>query len=425
MSAERRKKGCARAQSQVGWPQVEDGAELVVKQHFALFGDKPTAIPTLIIVGNRKGFEFLSQLFAYAARRRLYSPPGDPDDHFHWGRAEAPINRWLSDDIEFRIGTYEARARKETLAQYGMSRSERGHGDAVPRYRTLVKKIEDWMAMERRAAAKGRARQRSGAAGRFDESHRVRAAVRAFLKNGEAPEARLAASTPQEESRLLGTLWSLPLGDRGIERFSLDGVRRFLVHLARSEAPYLRAGALFALESADSVLQTLGEFRRCVTDSDWRVRQAAAFGLRASAHVRDERLLWSLFEDRRPDVRRTAAEALVAMPRAISKARFRAALREMRGPPALVLAERARQDRRLYSYTRRMLRQRWPELRRKRWTRGAFDDYPEAFGFSGSAGSAKVYGRRKSAAEGEAVIAPAAPAAVRRCGARAGGGAGV
>jgi hypothetical protein len=389
LAGEHPRKGRGPASGQVRWPQAQAGAELVFKQHFALFSDKgPTiAIPTLIIVGNRKGFDFLSQLFAYAARRRLYSSPGDPDDHLHWGRAEAPINPRLSDDMEFRIGTYEARARKETLRKYGMTRSERGRGDAAPRYRALIKKIEHWMAMERRAAAKGRARRRSGAVGRFDESPRVRAALRAFLKKGEAPERRLAATTAQEESRLLGALWSLPFGDRGIERFSLDGVRRFLVHLARSDVPYLKAGALFGLESADGALESLDEFRKCAPDPDWRVRRAAAFGFRASPYVRDERILWSLFEDTRLLVRETAAEALTAMPRPISEVRFRAALREMRGRPALVLAERARTDRRLFSYTRSMLRQRWPELRRKRWTQGSFDRYPEAFGFSEGAGA--------------------------------------
>jgi hypothetical protein len=221
--------------------------------------------------------------------------------------------------------------------------------------------------------------------------------VRAFLKKGEAPERRLAATTAQEESRLLGALWSLPLGDRGIERFSLDGVRRFLVHLARSDVPYLKAGALFGLESADGALESLDEFRKCATDPDWRVRQAAAFGFRASPNVRDERILWSLVEDKRLRVRETAAEALTAMPRPISEVRFRAALREMRGRPALVLAERARADRRLFSYTRRVLRQRWPELRRRRWTQGSFDHYPEVFGFSEGGAAGVDPGRVKSA----------------------------
>ena len=126
------------------WPKPSSKAEIILKERYLIdgTGKKDVPIPELLVLANREGFRYLSRVFAFMAQPRGkvadWIAQLDPDDHYHMGRAEAPFNHNLSDDIEFRLGTITSANRRQVLRHYGITQKRRARGSLVKRYEHLI-----------------------------------------------------------------------------------------------------------------------------------------------------------------------------------------------------------------------------------------------------------------------------------------------
>ncbi|MFO0782845.1 MAG: hypothetical protein U0636_04090 [Phycisphaerales bacterium] len=126
------------------YPEPSAHAELILRQRLFVetSGAKPYAVPELLILGNREGFEWLSKYFAYRAAKmptEFQVQQNDADDHHHLVALDHPFSSKLSDELEIRVGMLTPQNRATTLAKYGFMTSEPQRGCLVKRYKQLIR----------------------------------------------------------------------------------------------------------------------------------------------------------------------------------------------------------------------------------------------------------------------------------------------
>lgn len=122
-------------------PRPAADAELILRQQFTIEtqGRRQYAVPEMLIVGNREGFEYLSRVFAYLAEQaRVQKRVKQPLAPFVFGRSDPPINVRLSDDLAIRCVPIHDQNRKPTLRQLGITLKSRQRGSLFERYRQIA-----------------------------------------------------------------------------------------------------------------------------------------------------------------------------------------------------------------------------------------------------------------------------------------------
>lgn len=103
-------------------------------------GRKQYAVPEMLIVGNREGFEYLARVFEYLAEQaRVHKRVKQPLAPFVFGRSDPPINVRLSDDLALRCVPVQEQNRKTTLRQLGVTLKSRQRGSLFERYRQIAR----------------------------------------------------------------------------------------------------------------------------------------------------------------------------------------------------------------------------------------------------------------------------------------------
>jgi hypothetical protein len=127
-------------------PDPPDSAELILRQRFFVAVPEkgaPYAMPELLLLGNREGFEWLSRYFANRAASlptEYQVERGDPDDHWHLGGDCMPRSAPLSDEIEIRVGVYTEASRGRALAKYAIDTTPGERGCLRTRFRRWIRR---------------------------------------------------------------------------------------------------------------------------------------------------------------------------------------------------------------------------------------------------------------------------------------------
>jgi len=126
------------------YPEAPANAELILRQRLFVetTGTKPYAVPELLILGNREGFEWLAKYFAHRAAKmptEFQAQHNDADDHDHLVALDHPFSSKLSDELEIRVGVLTQENRAATLKKYGFMTSEPQRGCLVKRYKQLIR----------------------------------------------------------------------------------------------------------------------------------------------------------------------------------------------------------------------------------------------------------------------------------------------
>lgn len=142
-------------------------AEIIVKEGFSLASTSQggtIAVPELAILANRKGFAFLSRVFADVAKRglgRVQAGDPDPENHEHLGWAK-PFDTRRSDRIDIRLGVFTKANRPHVLARYGITKASSQRGDLRHRYRRLIAESSVAVKRDSRSKLHSRAKRRGG-----------------------------------------------------------------------------------------------------------------------------------------------------------------------------------------------------------------------------------------------------------------------
>jgi hypothetical protein len=124
-----------------GPPKLPHGAELVVRQGFEIdaTGRFPHAVPEVIVLGNRSGLQYLSEVFAFLAERAARrARSSEPLEEVRLERLEDPINVRLSDELEFRFAPLTDANRAATFKRYGITIKSRQRGSLFERYQQIT-----------------------------------------------------------------------------------------------------------------------------------------------------------------------------------------------------------------------------------------------------------------------------------------------
>ena len=102
-------------------------------------GKTAHAEPVILILADKKGWQYLSAEFAAMAKRQVTKrmiAHGDADDHHHLGYKYEPVNSTLSHKLEFRLGILTPETRRQTLQKYRIKPSPKG--EDLPRIFTKL-----------------------------------------------------------------------------------------------------------------------------------------------------------------------------------------------------------------------------------------------------------------------------------------------
>jgi hypothetical protein len=183
-----------RKKSMVIPPRPRKGAELIVKANPGLDvkgADSDLGVHSgVFILGNRAGFRWLSDYFAWRAARideddLFYS--NDPDDHDHLA-FYAPLNVRLSDEIDVMLGSFSTKHRRRVLNACRITRQRRVSGHLVTLFRSTLQFLRSMSADDRFR--------------RNDAWPRAIAALRQLISEAEETAAELEAATKRGGKRL-------------------------------------------------------------------------------------------------------------------------------------------------------------------------------------------------------------------------------
>ena len=138
--ARARSKSAARAAGAAP-PKPSSKAELIVREGFIIdaTGGGQQATSEVLVLGNREGLRYLSDLFAHLAEqaggRSKSTAPAEP---LHLSRLEHPVNVRLSDALEFRFAPLTPANRAATFKHHGITMKSREHGSLFGRYREVA-----------------------------------------------------------------------------------------------------------------------------------------------------------------------------------------------------------------------------------------------------------------------------------------------
>ncbi len=116
-------------------------AEIIVRQGFVIdaTGGAQHAVPEVLILGNREGLQYLSDVFARLAEQaKSRTRTAEPAEELQLGRDEHPINARLSDALEFRFGALTVANRAATFKRHGITMKSREKGSLFERYQEVA-----------------------------------------------------------------------------------------------------------------------------------------------------------------------------------------------------------------------------------------------------------------------------------------------
>ncbi len=126
-------------------PRFPRGAELVLKETWEVDGtrDHDVPLPCILILGNKQGYRYLAQYFAWMATRDatpVSESWGDPDNHVQFNGIgwNEPFDQTLSDRVTFRLGTLNKRNRAAAFEKYQVSPATAQRGNAIARYERRI-----------------------------------------------------------------------------------------------------------------------------------------------------------------------------------------------------------------------------------------------------------------------------------------------
>jgi len=122
-------------------PKPASKAELIVREGFVIdaTGRGQQATSEVLLLGNREGFRYLSDVFAQLSEQAgARSKSTEPAEPVHLSRLEHPVNVRLSDALEFRFAPLTAANRAATFKRYGITMKSREHGSLFGRYREVA-----------------------------------------------------------------------------------------------------------------------------------------------------------------------------------------------------------------------------------------------------------------------------------------------
>ena len=115
--------------------------------------------PQLTLLATKKGFAWLSKLFAEWARKEN----ADEDAHDHIGWPMAPIDCRHSDEMEIRVGMITPKNKHRLFKKFGITSSNSYRGDLRSQYKAQMRQVEaasKWLRrIERDIAASEKTRE--------------------------------------------------------------------------------------------------------------------------------------------------------------------------------------------------------------------------------------------------------------------------
>ena len=101
-------------------------------------GRHQQAIPEVMILGNRDGLRYLSNVFAHLADLAARGRSAEPAQLLHIERLEHPVNSRLSDAIEFRFAPLTDANRAASFKRHGITIKSRETGSLFGRYQDVA-----------------------------------------------------------------------------------------------------------------------------------------------------------------------------------------------------------------------------------------------------------------------------------------------
>jgi len=140
-AAAKRAKSASARPAVTALPKPSSKAELIVREGFVIdaTGRGQQATSEVLVLGNREGLRYLSDVFAHLAEQA--GPRGkltEPAEPLHLSRLEHPVNVRLSDALEFRFAPLTPANRAATFKRHGITMKSREHGSLFGRYREVA-----------------------------------------------------------------------------------------------------------------------------------------------------------------------------------------------------------------------------------------------------------------------------------------------
>jgi hypothetical protein len=125
-------------------PEAPHGAELIIKQSWEVSTRYSREVaPGVHLLGNREGFRWLSEYFAWIADRiddNAEVAPANADDHPHLFPG-APFNSELSDEVGIMLGHFSQRHRERVLELLGCSPEARSLGSPIAQFLPVLRAL--------------------------------------------------------------------------------------------------------------------------------------------------------------------------------------------------------------------------------------------------------------------------------------------
>jgi hypothetical protein len=111
-----------------------DFPEVIIRKTCTFFEkrDKAYPVPEILLLANRAGFLWLSNVFARFARKTGL------DEHEHLDPGDPQINPIHSDEVAFRLGILTRINRQAVFKKYGITQRRPFKGDLVSQYRRQI-----------------------------------------------------------------------------------------------------------------------------------------------------------------------------------------------------------------------------------------------------------------------------------------------
>ncbi len=131
---------------QKAYPRTRPEAELVMKHGWECSTNYSEVFaPSVSVLGNRNGFLWLSDYFAWIADRISEDAVfcrEDPTDHQHLD-SDAPVNHRLSDEIGLSIGAFSNRHRRRVFKACGITQKARRSGSPIAQFVGILDEITE------------------------------------------------------------------------------------------------------------------------------------------------------------------------------------------------------------------------------------------------------------------------------------------
>ena len=101
-------------------------------------GSETYPVPQLLLLATKKGFRWLSRLFAEWAKFK--NPDEDVHDHVGWPMA--PIDCRHSDEMEIRVGMITPKNKHRLFKKFGITSSNSYRGDLRSQYKAQMRQVE-------------------------------------------------------------------------------------------------------------------------------------------------------------------------------------------------------------------------------------------------------------------------------------------